>query len=95
MPIETTVARNATDYKRVIDTKNPIGSWEMHSWGDGKLPGMAAVSAIATLQIGATLTPLQADKIALNKAVDYLMDALSSQLKSFQQAIAAECFDGK
>jgi hypothetical protein len=56
---------------------------------------MAAVSAIATLQIGATLTPLQADKIALNKAADYLMDALSSQLKSFQQAIAAECFDGK
>jgi hypothetical protein len=95
MPIETTVARNATDYKLVIDTKNPIGSWEMHSWGDGKLAGMAAVSAIATLQIGATLTPLQADKIALNKAVDYLMDALSSQLKSFQQAIATECFDGK
>ena len=87
MPTETTILHDATDYRRAIDKRSPIGSWEIHSWGDGKFPGMAAVSAITTLQIGATLAPVPADKIALNKAVEYLMDALESQIKSFQEAI--------
>jgi hypothetical protein len=90
MPIEATVVtRNATDNKRLLpfDKRSSIGNWEMHSWGDGKFPGMAAVSAITSLQIGATLAPTPADRIALNKAVEYLMDALAPQLKSFQQAI--------
>jgi hypothetical protein len=89
MPIEI-VTREVRDDKRDTDTTSPIGNWEVHSWGHGKFPGMAAVSAITTLQIGATLSPLPADKIALNNAVEYLMDALASQLKSFQQALAAE-----
>jgi len=87
MPIETTVARNPTDDKRAIDRRSPIGNWKMHSWGDGRFPGMAAVSAITTLQIGATLAPIPADKIALNKAAEYLIAALAFQLKSFQKAI--------
>ena len=87
MPIETTVARNPTNDKRAINRSSPIGNWEMHSWGDGKFPGMAAVSAITTLQIGATLALNPADKIALNKAAEYLIAALASQLESFQKAI--------
>jgi hypothetical protein len=87
MPTEITVPHDATDYRRAIDKRSPIGNWEIHSWGDGKFSGMAAVSAITTLQIGATLTPVPADKIALNKAVEYLMDALQSQIKSFQETI--------
>jgi hypothetical protein len=89
MPIEITVAHDATDSRRAIE-RSPIGNWEVHSWGDGKFPGMAAVSAITTLQIGATLAATAADRQALNKAVDYLMDTLSTQLKSFQQALAAD-----
>jgi hypothetical protein len=87
MPIETAVTHNPADNKSSIDKRGPIGSWEIHSWGDGKFPGMAAVSAITTLQIGATLTPSPADKIALNTAAEYLMAALASQLKAFQEAI--------
>jgi hypothetical protein len=90
MPIEASVVtRNATDNKRPLpfDKRSSIGNWEMHSWGDGKFPGMAAVSAITSLQIGATLAPTPADRIALNKAVEYLMDALAPQLKSFQRTI--------
>jgi hypothetical protein len=90
MPIETTVAHDATDYKQAIHRKSPIGNWEIHSWGDAKFPGMAAVSAITALQVGATLTPVPADKIALNNAVEYLMGALAPQLESFQQALAAD-----
>lgn len=90
MPIETTVAHNATDYKQAIHRKSPIGNWEIHSWGDAKFPGMAAVSAITALQVGATLTPVPADKIALNNAVEYLMVALAPQLESFQQVLAAD-----
>jgi len=51
---------------------------------------MAVVSAITTLQIGATLTSAPADRIALNKAAEYLSDTLASQLKSFQQALIAD-----
>ncbi len=47
--------------------------------------------AITTLQIGATLTPIPADQIALYKAAEYLLDALASQLKPFQQALAVDC----
>ena len=90
MPLETTVANDATDNKRAIDKRSPIGSWEMHSWGDAKFPGMAAVSAITTLQLGATLTPIPADRIALNKAAEYLMEALAPQLKSFHQVLTGD-----
>jgi hypothetical protein len=48
---------------------------------------MAAVSAITALQIGATLTPVSADQIALNKAAEYLLDMLAPQVKSFWQAL--------
>jgi hypothetical protein len=90
MPIEITVAHDATDSRRAIEKRSSIGNWEVHSWGDGKFPGMAAVSAITTLQIGATLAATAADRQALNKAVDYLMDTLATQLKSFQQSLAAD-----
>jgi hypothetical protein len=90
MPFETTVAHNATDYTHAFHRRSPIGNWEIHSWGDAKFPGMAAVSAITALQVGATLSPVPADKIALNSAVDYLMRALAPQLESFQQALATD-----
>jgi len=95
MPVESTVAHDAIDNKHVIGKRNPVGSWEIHSWGDGKSSGMAAVSAITTLQIGATLTPIPEDQIALNRAAEYLMDALASQLKPFQRPVAADCSDEK
>ena len=90
MPIETTVAHHATDNKSTIDRRSSIGNWEVHSWGDGKFPGMAVVSAITTLQIGATLAPISADQIALNKAAEYLRATLAPQLRSFRQALAAD-----
>ena len=90
MPVGTTVAQDAISDKRAIDKRSQIGNWEIHSWGDGKFSGMAAVSAITTLQIGATLTPVPADQIALNKAAEYLLDTLASQVKSFRQALTAD-----
>ena len=90
MPIETNVAYDATDYQHAIHRRSPIGNWEIHSWGDARFPGMAAISAITALQVGATLSSVPADRIALNKAVDYLMSALAPQLASFQQAIAED-----
>jgi hypothetical protein len=81
MSVETTVAHDAGNNKRAIDKRRPVGSWEVHSWGDGRCSGMAAVSAITTLQIGATLSPIAADQIALNKAAEFLLDALAPQLK--------------
>jgi hypothetical protein len=91
MPVETTAAaHDAITDKRVFEKRSPIGNWEIHSWGDGKFSGMAAISAITTLQIGATLTPIPADRVALNKAAEYLLNTLASQLKSFQQALTAD-----
>jgi hypothetical protein len=90
MPVEITVAQDAIGSKSAIDKRSKIGNWEIHFWGDSKLPGMAAVSAITTLQIGATLASVPADRIALNKAAEYLLDVLASQVKSFQQALTAD-----
>ena len=90
MPFETNVAYDATDYQHAIHRRHPIGNWEIHSLGDARFPGMAVISAITALQVGATLSSVPADRIALNKAVDYLMDALAPQLESFQQALAEE-----
>jgi hypothetical protein len=90
MSVETTVAHDAGNNKRAIDKRSPVGSWEIHSWGDGKCSGMAAVSAITTLQIGATLTPIPADQIALNKAAEYLLDALAPQLKLLLRTLVAD-----
>src|SRR6202140_1762833 len=89
MSEETTVAHDAGNNKRAIDKRSPVGSWEIHSWGHGKSSGMAAVSAITTLQIGATLSPIAADHIALNKAAEYLLDALAPQLSVFLRTLVA------
>ena len=89
MPAETTVADDASN-KPTLENRSPVGSWEMHSWGNGKFSSMAVVSAITTLQIGATLAPIPADQVALNKAAEYLLDALASQLKPFLQALAVD-----
>jgi hypothetical protein len=48
---------------------------------------MAAISAIATLQLSATLSDVHTDKIALSKAAEYLTKALASQIKSFQESL--------
>lgn len=84
-----TDAHDATNSTRTINKSGPIGNWEIHSWGDGSGPGMAAVSAITTLQVGATLASTPEDKIAMNEAAEYLKKALASQLKSFQQEPSA------
>jgi hypothetical protein len=78
-----------TAIKSYIEDKNAqAGDWAIHSWGNSKLPGMAAISAIATLQLSATLSETAADKIAMNNAAEYLTKALASQIKSFQEASA-------
>jgi hypothetical protein len=87
MPQGTTVAQAAIRNKSGVDKKSQVGNWEIHSWGNGKFSGMAAVSAITALQIGATLTSVSADQIALNKAAEYLLDMLAPQVKSFWQAL--------
>ena len=87
MPAVTDV-HDATDSNRIIKS-GPIGNWEVHSWGDGAAPGMAAVSAITTLQVGATLASTPEDKIAMNEAAEYLKKALASQIKSCQQGSSA------
>src|SRR5258708_26210326 len=53
MPATTDVP-DATDHQRPINKKSPVGNWEIHSWGHGAFPGMAILSAITTLQVGAT-----------------------------------------
>ena len=80
---------DATDNTRTINKSSPIGNWEIHSWGDGAVPGMAVVSAITTLQVGATLAIDPEDKIAMNEAVEYLKSALAPQLRSVQQKLSA------
>jgi hypothetical protein len=71
-----------------VDKKSQARDWEVHSCGNGNRPGMAVVSAIATLQVGATLAEDPADKIALNEAADYLISTLMPQLKAFRKALA-------
>jgi hypothetical protein len=71
------------------DKRTQVGDWAVHSWGNAKLPGMAAISAIATLQLSATLSEVPIDKIALNKAAKYLTKALASQIESFQKSLIA------
>jgi hypothetical protein len=90
MPGGTTVAQAAIRNRSVVNKKSQIGNWEIHSWGDGKFSGMAAVSAITALQIGATLTPVSADQIALNKAAEYLLDTLGPQVRSFWQELTTD-----
>lgn len=88
MPAVTGV-HDATDNTPTINKSSLIGNWEIHSWGHGAVPGMAIVSAITTLQVGATLATTPADKIALNEAAEYLKSALALQLKSFQQRLSS------
>ena len=84
-----TTVHDATDHHLAVDKRSSIGEWEVHSWGTSRLPGMAALSAIATLQLGATLAEDPADSITLNRAAEYLTSALAQQLKAFQQKLAA------
>jgi hypothetical protein len=70
------------------DKNAQAGDWAIHSWGNSKFPGMAAISAIETLQLSATLSETPTDKIAMNKAAEYLSKALASQIRSFQEASA-------
>jgi hypothetical protein len=51
---------------------------------------MAVLSAITTLQIGATLAPLPEDQVALNKAAEYLLSALAPQLKLLLQTLTPD-----
>jgi hypothetical protein len=87
MPAVTGV-HDATNNTRTINKSSSIGNWEIHSWGDGAVPGMAIISAITILQVGATLATTPADKIAMNQAAEYLKSTLAPQLKSFQQRLS-------
>ena len=53
MPMETPSRVIQLDNKALSTREAQLGSREIHSWGMVKPPGMAAVSAITTLQIGA------------------------------------------
>jgi hypothetical protein len=90
MPGEATVPHDAAAHERVFRKRSPTGNWEIHSWGDGRFAGMAAISAITALQVGATLTPVPEDQVALNEAAKYLSATLARQLKSFQQALTED-----
>jgi hypothetical protein len=90
MPGEATIPRDAIIHERVSKKRSPTGNWEIHSWGDGRFSGMAVISAITALQVGATLTPVPEDQIALNEAAKYLLETLAPQLRSFQQALTAD-----
>ena len=79
-----------TDNQRALGNRSAAGNWEIHSRGCADLPGMAVISAITALQVGATLAKTTADQIALTKAAEYLTNLLAAQLKSFQQALAAD-----
>jgi hypothetical protein len=93
MPIETATVHatvdGATNHNHAVDKTSSIGEWEVHSWGNSRVPGMAALSAIATLQLGATLAEDPADSLTLNRAAEYLTSALGHQLKALQQKLAA------
>jgi hypothetical protein len=79
----------ATDNNHIEEKKIQNGDWAVHSWGNAKFPGIAAISAIATLQLSATLSEVPEDQIAMNKAAEYLTEALASQIRSFREAFAA------
>ena len=93
MPIGTATVHatgdGATDHNHPVDKKSSIGEWEVHSWGKGNVPGMAALSAIATLQLGATLAEDPADAMTLDLAAEYLTSALAYQLKDLQHKLTA------
>ena len=89
MSIEFATVQSAVDH-HAVDKTNRAGDWEVHFWGDDRLPGMAAVSAIATLQLGATLTDVPEEKLALSNAAEYLIRTLAPQLKTFRRAWAAD-----
>lgn len=78
---------SVTDNSRAENKQTQVGDWSVHSWGNAKVPGMAAVSAIATLQLSATLSEVPVDRIAFNNAAEYLTKALASQIKSFQESL--------
>jgi hypothetical protein len=88
MPTGNAALPDTADYNFAVDKKSPVGDWEIHACGDGRLPGMAVVSAIATLQLGATLAEATEDKIAMNEAVEYLTKTFASQLKIFRETLA-------
>jgi hypothetical protein len=79
-----------TDNQRSLKNRSAAGNWEIHSRGRADLPGMAVISAITALQVGATLAKATADQIALTKAAEYLTNVLAAQLKSIQQTLAAD-----
>jgi len=88
--MSTGFAVDAAAHDHAAEKRSQHGDWEVHSWGNGRLPGMAAISAITTLQVGATLTEDPADKSAMSKAAEYLISALAPQLKAFQQDLSAD-----
>jgi hypothetical protein len=89
MSIEFATPQAAVDHDHAVDKTSHAGDWEVHFWGVDRLPGMAAVGAIATLQLGATLTEIPEEKIAMSKAAEYLTRVLAPQLKIFQRALVA------
>jgi hypothetical protein len=89
MTSEIVDAQDAAENNKAPNSRMTTGDWEIHSWGDHKLPGMAVASAIATLQLGATLAETPEDTLAMHQAAEYLTHALAPQLKAFRQALAA------
>jgi hypothetical protein len=89
MSIGFTTVDVTPDYDQAVEKRNLSGDWEIRSRGNGGHPGMAAVSAITTLQVGATLTDDEEDKIAMTKAAEYLIRTLAPQLKNFQRELSA------
>jgi len=70
-----------------LPSQSFIGDWEGRWWGDGKFPGIAAVSAIATLRLGAELTAELPIRNNLTEAADKLSLLLADQIELFVQAL--------
>jgi hypothetical protein len=91
MPIGTAevpgTKMSAYDDRHTGDKPTHVGDWAIHSRGNARFPGMAAISAIATLQLSAALADVPTDRIALSNAAEYLTKALAPQIKSFHASI--------
>jgi hypothetical protein len=70
-----------------LPSQSFIGDWEGGRWGDGKFPGIAAVAAVATLRLGATLADEGAIRNILTAAADDLANTLTTQIEAFTQAL--------
>jgi hypothetical protein len=70
-----------------IPLQSLIGDWENGRWGDGKFPGLAAVSTIALLKYQAKSTSVSELSKVFGEAAENLTSLLEKEIVSFQNAL--------